>query len=608
MNYKFFLFFLFPLMLFGNSAGTQGMGQHELPSPQTIKTNEVESAPNKEIESAPNKEIESTKSTSAGDSTVAVDSSFVNISVSKDSVLFAFRDDMANIIDTFLTKDQKNKRVPLFMYNENYHYYCPFPWKQELRVDGFLHHPFILERYQRYQEYLPFLEEKNLAGDIFFGTTAYSMPILLSKIELSDGYSSSKMDQAVVNIKKSKILSHITAYFGFLGDRGKWLNFEKNEKSKNLYLHLKYYNKFFDISYNYFLFDRDIPVEKLLFKPIETTLDPILDENQIEAYSKEQSIIFRSAIFKAGFNYIENEYKSDPIYSLDQKTYIKSYFYALEMDFWNQNISLGYEGYDNGKSTKIDERFFSKIKLKTDYEKPFQLEGFYNEKTKSVKIEQSLWFNTSIFASFLEKENQAFDTSFVYTSDVYFFWVDKLESRKVGLEFDNKFLEGWFSYGDLDQTISENIIDSNFVTLSKKYKNSVVECDMKFKLPFSIMGQKMKFSYQTYYKASLIDSIRIYPKIQYMNTYELSFYFKYGNILHFGRKNYYFDTYFTRFGENIDNLIPYGKMVDYYAKLDLTKKFTVLFDYKNYTKEENYMGKPVYKRHFKINFLWYIFD
>ncbi len=532
----------------------------------------------------------------------------------EDKFLSLFRQRIDVEIGSFLDKDKARNAVPLFLYKENNHYYSPSPLRQDVQVDEFYISPFLLRKYQLYQDYRPFFSENLREGALYFTQENYDMPILLTKAELAQGYNSTDLDQAILNIYKSQVFGCLDFHLGFNGSSGKWLSEEVREKTKDLFGEIRYYYKdYLSLEYSYLHLDHDLPNEKLFFQKIGQTpkADSLLDNSLITYKSQQHFVVFRSIIFDAGYSYSYSEFLGDSLLNIDQHYDAESYFYALDLDFWEQNLAVGRKYYNNYKSTKIDDRLYYKGKLHSNWWHGSTLRGYYDKTNTSVDFSQGLPWGFELFCDYTDRENQAIDTAFIPFSDVMYRQVDKYKSTFYGLKFNNKFLSGSASFGNLKQTISEHTVltDTHLVS-SSQYANNLLRSDMKVRLPFSLWGQKMALSYGLEMRRFLSGEIPCsFPKSQMLESYELIFYFDYGNVLTLGRREYSASDYFANFSDlDAKSFTTSDKLLDYYLQLDLTKQFSLLLDVKNYDKDETFLGAPVYRRHFKMNFVWYLFD
>ncbi len=533
----------------------------------------------------------------------------------EDKKLDLFRQRMNVEVNSYLEKDRRSEKVPLFLYKENNHYYSPAPVRQELQFDELTIHPFLLRKYQLYQDYRAFWSESERQGNVYFSKFQYDMPILLAKAQLSQGYNGSDLDQAIINIYKSQVYDCLDFQLGFNGSSGKWLSEELREKTKDLYGNIRYYwGDYLSLDYSYLYFDHNLPSEKLFFSQLNTTsvYDSLLDLEYVAYTSQQHFVVFRSVVFDAGYSYSHSEYLLDSLLALDKKYNDESYFYALDLDFWGQNLAVGRKSYNNYESTRIDDRLYYKGKLQADWWYGSSVRGYYDEVNKSFSAQKGLPWGFTLFADYTDKENQAVDTALFLYSDIFFQRVESYKSSFCGIVFDNQIFSGRLAVGTLQQEIAEYTVqaDSAIVVQTEIYDNDVLQADMRVRLPFSLWGQKMALAYGVEARKFLSgDTPYIYPEVQTLQNYEIVFYFDYGNVLTLGWRNHNATDYFASFSDQSKlEAVSSDKMLDYYLQLDLTNKFSVLMDIKNYDKDEDYLGTKIYRRHFKINFIWYLFD
>ncbi len=547
------------------------------------------------------------------------DSIFVGISdsiplVDEDAKLDLFRQNFDENVADYIYQDKAKTKIPLFLYSENVHYYSQAPIRQDVQFEELSIHPLLFRKYQYYQDYRPFWDEHLQEGNIYFTGSDYNLPVLTTKALLGQGYNNSNYDQAVVNIYKGQVYNCLDFHLGFNGSDGYWLSSETREKTKDVFGSFRYYFRdFFSLEYSYLFLDHDLPSEKLFFTKINTTAkyDSLLDAQHIAYKSQQHYVVFKSIIFDAGYSYSYSDFSIDSVIKIDKKYDVESYFYAIDLDFWGQNLAVGRKSYNNFESTKIEDREYYKGKLNSDWWYGTSVSGYYDETNTSINFNKGLPWGFSLFCDYVDKENQAVDSSMIVLDDIMFSWIDDYKSSFFGLEFNNRFLNGRAALGKLEQKISEHTIsDSVRTTQSAQYSNTLVEADMKVRLPFSLWGQKMALAYGLEARKFLTGDLPYSsPELQMLSSYELIFYFKYGNVLTLGQREYYASDFYGSFSDlKKGNAISSAKILDYYLKLDLTKQFTMLMDLKNYDKDESYMGVPIYRRHFKINFTWYLFD
>ncbi len=533
----------------------------------------------------------------------------------EDKKLAIFRQRLGVEVDSFLQQEARTQRVPLFLYKENNHYYSPSPVRQEFQYEELTIHPFLLRSYQLYQDYSPFWAESEKQGSVYFSRVKYDMPVLLTKALLAQGYNGSDLDQAIVNIYKSQVYDCLDFQLGFNGSSGKWLSEQTKEKSKDLYGSVRYYwDDYFSLDYSFLYFDHDLPSEKLFFSQLNTTTeyDSLLDLEHISYKSQQHFFVLRSVVFDAGYSYSREEYLLDSLLQLDKKYSNESYFYALDLDFWGQNLAVGRKSYNNYEATKIDERLYYKGKLQTQLWHGASISGYHDQVNTSFSAQKGLPWGFSVFGDYTDKQNQALDTALLINSNIIFQRVESYTSSFCGVAFANKVLSGRVSAGNLQLEIAEYSVlaDTTLIKQKGNYDNDVLQADVKVRLPFSLWGQKMALGYQVEARRYLSgDTPYIYPEVQMRQNYEMIFYFNYGNVLTLGWRNYNASDYFASFADkNNSKAVSSNEMLDYYLKLDLTNKFSVLMDIKNYDKDEEHLGTTPYRRHFKMNFVWYLFD
>ncbi len=528
--------------------------------------------------------------------------------------LLSFRENLDEVLDSFLRQDRARQKLPLFLYKENGHYYSPSPMRQDVQFEEFIIQPFLLRKYQLYQDYSPFWGESLSEGSVYFSPQKYEMPILLTKAELAQGYSSSDMDQAIVNIYKSRVYNCLDFQLGFNGSSGKWLTEQMKEKTKDLYGSLGYYwDDYLSLDYSYLHLDHDLPAEKLFFKTVNSvsTSDSIFDVSSVSYKSQQHFVVFRSIIFDAGYNYSHSEFLCDSLLNIDKSYNAEGYFYALDLDFWGQNLAVGRKSYRNYLSTKIDQREYYKGELQTHRWYGASLSGYYDSENTSFSLKKGLPWGLGFFADYVDKQNLAIDTALFLYSGISFNRVEAYKSTFAGLTFGNKLLSGRLAYGNLEQDIAEyQVFSDSFTVNTQSYQNDLLQADLKARLPFSLWGQKMALAYGVQTRRFLSGEVPyIYPEVQLTQSYELIFYFNYGNVLTLGWREYEASDYFDSFSDRgSSQAISSNKVLDYYLNLELTKKFSVLMDIKNYDKDKNYLGTTPYRRHFKMNFVWYLFD
>ena len=272
---------------------------------------------------------------------------------------------------------------------------------------------------------------------------------------------------------------------------------------------------------------------------------------------------------------------------------------------------MGRKSYRNYESTKIEDRLYYKGKLQTDWWHGGSLSGYYDEDNKSFSLKKGLPWGISLFGDYTDKENLAVDTCMFLYSDIIFHRVAAYKSTLAGITFANKILSGSVAYGNLEQEISEYMVLTDTHTVNtQSYKNDLLQADLKVRLPFRLWRQKMALAYGVQTRKFLSGKVPfIYPETQLTQSYELIFYFNYGNVLTLGWREYEASEYFANLANRSSNeAVVSNTILDYYLRLDLTKKFSVLMDLKNYDKDKNYLGTTPYRRHFKMNFIWYLFD
>ncbi len=547
------------------------------------------------------------------------DSIFTGISdsipiVDEDERLDKFRQNFDKNVSDYIDKDKAKTKIPLFLYQENQHFYTQTPIRQNVQFNELYIHPLLLQNYQLYQDYQPFWDESLQEGNVYFTGSDYNLPVLTTKALLSQGYNSSDYDQAVVNLYKGQIYNCLDLHLGFNGTNGYWLSGETKEKTKDVFGSLRcYFRDFFSLEYSYLFLNHDLPSEKLFFSKTETTavFDSLLDMQHIAYKSQQHYVVFRSIIFDAGYSYSHSDFFIDSVIKIDKEYDLESYFYALDLDFWGQNLAVGRKSYNNFESTKVKDRLYYKGKLNCEWWYGTTVSGYYDEASTTFNFNKGLPWGFNLFCDYVDKENQAVDSSLIIMDNISFKWIDNYKSSFFGLGFNNRFLSGRAALGKLEQKISEHmIVDSVHTVQSAQYSNTLLETDMKVRLPFRLWSQKLAFAYGLEARKFLTGSLPYSsPDLQMMNSYELIFYFNYGNILTLGMRKYNASTFYSSFADlKKANAVASSRILDYYLQLDLTKKFSMLMDLKNYDKAETYLGAPTYRRHFKINFIWYLFD
>ena len=528
----------------------------------------------------------------------------------------AFRVQLKRQIDDYVKKDREIKDEHFYIFKENYHFYLPFPMYQKIRVNGFLKNSNIVKDFQIYQNYTPFLNSRQTSGTIWLTKDEYDLPILLSRLQIGEGYAGSKLDQAAILMQKAKIWNNTKISLGFLGDNGRWLS-DTETKSKSFFAGFVYDAGFAELDYNYFYFDKDISSQALLFntnQKVGAKLDSAMGQMPFRQKIDEQQIIFKNKFFRVGWDYSRQKY-SHTLFGLNQEFYSLGYFYLLGYDIFGQSFAFGYEGLDRKKRIVSEFPFVRREdtygEIKLDF---WGFKSFFNttSTSKNLTASQKLPYGFTILGNYHKSDNKDFDTSFIYPRDAFFNWKTEAKKGDVGFLWQGKYIATKLLWGSERLAIDQFRIKDSLVsdTLTEEVKGDFIEGDIQLQLPFSMFENNFRFGWTNQFKKADYDS-KIYnslPEYTYKSSVALSWLLKHKNILTFGFTTTYHSEFFKTHLPAIDELSESQKLEDYFLQLDITEKFFIKYSLRNYKKEKMFYGEPILDRHSHLNFTWYLFD
>ncbi len=396
---------------------------------------------------------------------------------------------------------RKDLQLPFLFYNENFHLKAPFEPDIHFIKNGFSIIPFKISNTHILQNYLPFLNTYFKRNFIHFKYGDYNFPVAITESFL--GLGDIDMNHAAVSFSKGRILNlkNINLEANYIGQDGLFLR--KNEKSRNLFLHLFNVHNWGTVHFYFSLIDQDISSNKLL------SVSEYYPE-KIKERTSDSAVILKNKLVDIGLRYEKSEIEDETRKQVEIlfKKYLSSannYFSGSLEYFWE------FEPQDSSFYVlTLDQESDIISFLICNSASYTNNENYFLSSVISRKIFDAFYLK----AKYLKSE---------YLRDNFDRFIEKIGT---GICYNNNMIYSEIIYGQ--QETPNNPDD--FIELINNF-------DIR------INNINFRIENWTYFLKNRNNTLKLYPEWQIKTLFEITYNLKYNNAIKAGLSHLYCSEY-----------------------------------------------------------------